>query len=88
MYAAVLALHRIRVYLAHVARLVGLLQLSYVELPSGRIVLISDADPRIVRYYPAVNAQDGLIRPYPGHLRQNESEQHSSGSYSTDIFKL
>lgn len=64
-----LFLHHVCVYLAHVAAAVGLLDLSYVQLPCT-VVVVCDANPGIVRHHPRVETEYRLVvRSKPSDLQ-------------------
>lgn len=64
-----LALHGVRVYLAHVPASIGLTHLPYVKEPRPMIA-VGDRDPVILRDHVVRYRQDGLrVDAQPGHLR-------------------
>ena len=67
-YASHLAPHGLGVELAHVAAVVGLLQLSDVDAP-GVLQVVADADPRVGRHHLVMHRQDGAgVGLHPAHL--------------------
>lgn len=68
-----LALHRIRVYLAHVPATVGLANLFDVQVPRT-VVAVTDPDSVVLRNHVAVDGEDGLrVYSKPCDLRTRKT---------------